>query len=157
MLGHCPKQQCHFTFPPVVQGGQFLCILTDSCYCPPHHHLRHPVECDIISDYAFSLSLSVTNNSKPCSCSSWQLVHFLWRDISNDLPIFKVGYSSFYCCKNSFYVLDMSLARCVVCKRLSLIPGVLSLLPEHCSWKHRSCFVFQVQFIQSQGALSSPE
>lgn len=30
--------------------------------CP--HHLCHPVECDMVSDYGFSLPLSVTNNSK---------------------------------------------------------------------------------------------
>lgn len=65
LLGHCPKQQCHFTFPPVVQEVQFLCILTNSCYCsPPPRHLHHPVECDMVSDYGFSLPLSVTNNSK---------------------------------------------------------------------------------------------
>lgn len=58
-MGHCPKQQCHFTFPPVVQGVQFLCILINSCYCPPH-----PVTFTILWGATWYLPLSVTNNSK---------------------------------------------------------------------------------------------
>lgn len=56
------KATVPFTSPPVVRRVQFLCILTDSCHCPSLS--PSPSCCDMVSDYEFSLPLSVTNNSK---------------------------------------------------------------------------------------------
>lgn len=64
MLGHCPKQQCHFTSPQWYRGSISLHPHWFLLLSPIPHHLRNPVECDMVSDYEFSLPLSVTNNSR---------------------------------------------------------------------------------------------